>query len=121
MAVAGDVVSADEGMAGAMAVAGRFGADEAQIYDELIRRLVPGCELLQRLVRVEPPVRGARRDAAAQAVVIDAPDTVIAFAGSGRVAGPVVTAPSATANLLPWHGRTMFPPSTVATVQLWCV
>ena len=33
--------------------------------------------------------------------MIDVPTTVIAFAGSGRVAGPVVTAPSATANVLP--------------------
>lgn len=36
-----------------MAVAGRFGADEAPVYDAAIQRMVPGYDLLHRLVRAE--------------------------------------------------------------------
>src|SRR3954451_22183190 len=52
---------------------------------------------------------------------MDVPCTVTDCSGSGRGAGPALTDPSATANLLPWHGQLMVPPTTSDTVQPWCV
>ena len=46
---------------------------------------------------------------------------MIFLAGSGFLAGPFTTAPSAMANWLPWQGQLMVPPSTVETVQPWWV
>lgn len=48
---------------------------------------------------------------------MESPLTVIFFAGSGDCAGPCFTLPSATANLLPWQGQLMVPPTTVETVH----
>lgn len=52
-----------------MAVAGRFGADEAPVYDAAIRRMVPGYDLLHRLVRAE---LGARIPTTARLLVVGA-------------------------------------------------
>ncbi|CAM5688278.1 hypothetical protein SVIOM74S_05715 [Streptomyces violarus] len=46
---------------------------------------------------------------------------MICSAGSGRVAGPWATEPSAMRNLLPWQTQLMVPSETDATVQRWCV
>src|SRR4051812_36467485 len=54
---------------------------------------------------------------AAQARVILSPLTLTCAASNGLWAGPSLGAPSAMANLLPWHGQTMRPSLTAPTAQ----
>src|SRR5215210_2034330 len=56
-----------------------------------------------------------------QARTTELPCTVTAVSGSGFLAGPAVGAPSATANLLPWHGQLIVPSFTSFTEHPWCV
>ena len=48
------------------------------------------------------------------------PDKVAVLAARPRVAGPFATEPSATLNLLPWHGQLMVPFETVVTEHPMC-
>src|SRR3954468_6941580 len=52
---------------------------------------------------------------------IEVPSTLMFLSGSGDVAGPRTTDPSATAKRLPWHGQSIVPSVTSETVQPWCV
>lgn len=67
-----------------MAVAGRFGDDEAPVYDGAIQRLVPGYPLLHQLVRAE---LGVRLPATARVLVVGAGTgaelSILASAGPG--------------------------------------
>src|SRR5687767_3422957 len=45
------------------------------------------------------------------------PVTLMATAASALPAGPAATEPSATLNLLPWHGQLIVPPETSPTTQ----
>lgn len=47
--------------------------------------------------------------------------TMIAFAGSGRVAGAGGDCAVGDSQPAAWHGQTMAPPFTVAAMQPWCV
>jgi hypothetical protein len=49
------------------------------------------------------------------------PLTVTVLAGNGNVAGPLRTEPSVAEKVEPWHGQTITPLSTPATVQPWWV
>ena len=48
---------------------------------------------------------------------MESPFTLMATALSALLAGPFATEPSATLNLLPWHGQLMVPPRHVSTMQ----
>src|SRR6188768_3527622 len=52
---------------------------------------------------------------------MESPLTLMATALSALLAGPFATEPSATLNLLPWHGQLMVPPDTSPTTQPACV
>src|SRR6185503_3909758 len=52
---------------------------------------------------------------------MESPLTVILRAGSAFGAGPFATDPSATLNLLPWHGQLIVPLATSPTWQPACV
>src|SRR5215210_4797347 len=57
----------------------------------------------------------ARRDR--QARTMESPSTVMATSGSGLIAGPFFTEPSAMLKLLPWHLHPIRPSPTLLTVQ----
>src|SRR6476619_2519334 len=61
------------------------------------------------------------RWAGRQARTTELPSTATPFSGSGFFAGPAVGVPSATANLLPWHGQLIVPPTTSLTLHPWWV
>src|SRR3954469_24132224 len=48
---------------------------------------------------------------------MESPLTLMAIAARGFLAGPFATEPSATLNLLPWHGQLIVPPDTSPTTQ----
>src|SRR4051812_5685370 len=52
---------------------------------------------------------------------MESPSTAIFLAGSGFLAGPSATEPSAILNLLPWQGQSTVPSAILSTVHPWCV
>ncbi|MBL8926807.1 MAG: hypothetical protein JNM77_11280, partial [Pseudonocardia sp.] len=50
--------------------------------------------------------------------MIEPPAPPTGLSGSGGLARPAVADPSATANVLPWHGRTITPSATDPAVQV---
>src|SRR4051812_26307633 len=52
---------------------------------------------------------------------MESPSTAIFLAGSGFLAGPSATEPSAILNLLPWHGQLTVPSAILSTEHPWCV
>src|SRR5690606_6289436 len=74
----------------------------------------------RRVWHVASLVRARLPGSARQAREIDSPSIVIFRSGSGRVAGPEVTDPSAAENRLPWHPHMIVPSATAASVHcMW--
>src|SRR5690349_21476209 len=66
---------------------------------------------------VGPPANRACFSSRDQALTMLSPSTLTLVSGRPFVAGPAVTAPVSMANLLPWHGQRIWPPSTLLTLQ----